>query len=127
MVPAVDCRQLDVTRCGGYTGWLRCADLANAAGVYVSGHCAPSLHAPVVAALPWLRHVEWFVDHARLEPCLVDGAPTVTDGALLVPDSPGTAWSCGRTRSAGARADRRLPAPQSPARHTAPSPGRLTR
>ena len=23
--PVVDCLQLDVTRCGGYTGWLRCA------------------------------------------------------------------------------------------------------
>jgi len=52
-------------------------------------HCAPSLHAPVAAALPELRHVEWFADHARLEPLLVDGAPPVEDGTLLVPDAPG--------------------------------------
>jgi L-alanine-DL-glutamate epimerase-like enolase superfamily enzyme len=89
LVPAVDCLQLDATRCGGYTGWLRCAALAAAAGLQVSAHCAPSLHAPVAAALPELRHVEWFADHARLEPLLVDGAPPVVDGALTLSESPG--------------------------------------
>jgi len=89
LAPAVDCLQLDVTRCGGYTGWLRCAALAAANGLQVSGHCAPSLHAPVAAALPELRHVEWFADHARLEPLLVEGAPTVEDGALVVSSAPG--------------------------------------
>ncbi|HEY4605557.1 MAG TPA: enolase C-terminal domain-like protein, partial [Blastococcus sp.] len=52
-------------------------------------HCAASLDAPVAAALPELRHVKWFADHARLEPLLVDGAPPVEDGAPLVPDAPG--------------------------------------
>jgi L-alanine-DL-glutamate epimerase-like enolase superfamily enzyme len=89
LTPVVDCLQLDVTRCGGYTGWLRCAALAAAAGLQVSGHCAPSLHVPVAAALPELRHVEWFADHARLEPLLVDGVPPVVDGALELPDGPG--------------------------------------
>lgn len=98
LVPVVDCLQLDVTRCGGYTGWLRCSALADAAGLQVSGHCAPSLHTPVAAALPQLRHVEWFADHARIEPLLVDGAPAVVDGALQVPTSPGH----GMTLSAGA-------------------------
>jgi L-alanine-DL-glutamate epimerase-like enolase superfamily enzyme len=36
-----------------------------------------------------LRHLEWFVDHARLEPLLVDGAPPVEDGALVVGSGPG--------------------------------------
>ena len=93
LTPAVDCLQLDVTRCGGYTGWLRCAALADAAGLQVSGHCAPSLHAPVAASLAQLRHVEGFADHARLEPLLVDGAPAVRDGALQVPDGPGHAMT----------------------------------
>jgi L-alanine-DL-glutamate epimerase-like enolase superfamily enzyme len=39
--------------------------------------------------LPELWHVEWFADHARLEPLLVDGAPAVRDGALEVPTGPG--------------------------------------
>jgi L-alanine-DL-glutamate epimerase-like enolase superfamily enzyme len=82
LLPVVDCLQLDVTRCGGYTGWLRGAALAAAANLDVSAHCAPSLHAPVAAAVANLRHVEWFVDHARLEPLLVDGAPSAKDGAL---------------------------------------------
>jgi len=71
------------------TGWLRCASLAAAAGLQVSAHCAPSLHAPVAAALPELRHVEWFADHARLEPLLVDGAPVVDGGHMTVPEGPG--------------------------------------
>jgi L-alanine-DL-glutamate epimerase-like enolase superfamily enzyme len=82
LLPVVDCLQLDATRCGGYTGWLRGASLADAAHLQVSAHCAPSLHAVVAASVPTLRHVEWFVDHARLEPQLLDGIPEVSDGAL---------------------------------------------
>ena len=89
LMPGVDCLQLDVTRCGGYTGWLRCAALAAAAGLEVSGHCAPALHAPVAAAAPRLRHVEWFADHARLEPLLADGVPPVVDGAMVPNRAPG--------------------------------------
>lgn len=79
---AVDCLQLDLTRCGGYSGFLDCAALAAARGLPVSAHCAPALHAPVAAAVPELRHVEWFIDHARLEPLLVEGACEVRDGLL---------------------------------------------
>jgi L-alanine-DL-glutamate epimerase-like enolase superfamily enzyme len=82
LCPVVDCLQLDVTRCGGYTGWRAAAAVAAAAGLDVSAHCAPSLHLPITAAVPNLRHVEWFADHARLEPELVDGVPAVIDGAL---------------------------------------------
>jgi L-alanine-DL-glutamate epimerase-like enolase superfamily enzyme len=82
LVPVVDCLQLDATRCGGYTGFLRGAALAQAHNLQVSAHCAPSLHACVCAAVPNLRHVEWFADHARLEPLLLDGIPDVRDGAL---------------------------------------------
>ncbi len=82
---AVDCLQIDVTRCGGYTVWLRAAALAGAHDLEVSGHCAPSLHAPVAAAVPNLRHVEYFHDHSRLEQMLFDGVP-VPDGGALVPD-----------------------------------------
>jgi L-alanine-DL-glutamate epimerase-like enolase superfamily enzyme len=86
---AVDCIQVDVTRCAGYTEWLRCAAIAAAHNLDISAHCAPSLHASVAAAVPNLRHVEWFADHARLEPLLVDGLPSVSGGALHLTDSPG--------------------------------------
>jgi L-alanine-DL-glutamate epimerase-like enolase superfamily enzyme len=82
LVPVLDCLQLDATRCGGYTGWLRAAALAQAANLQVSAHCAPGLHAWVAAAVPNLRHVEWFADHARLEPQLVNGTPQVSAGSL---------------------------------------------
>ena len=86
----VDCVQLDVTRCGGFTGWLRGAAVAQAHHLDVSAHCAPSLHAAVAGAAPNLRHVEWFIDHARLEPLLVDGLPAVREGKLCPdPDAPG--------------------------------------
>jgi L-alanine-DL-glutamate epimerase-like enolase superfamily enzyme len=64
LCPVVDCLQLDVTRCGGYTGWLRGAAVAQGHNLQISAHCAPALHAPVAAAAPNLRHVEWFIDHA---------------------------------------------------------------
>ena len=62
---AVDCLQVDVSRCGGITEWLRVAAVAAAARLEVSGHCAPHLHVHVAAATPNLRHLEWFHDHAR--------------------------------------------------------------
>jgi L-alanine-DL-glutamate epimerase-like enolase superfamily enzyme len=83
---AVDCLQADVTRCGGITVWLRAAALAQAAGLQISAHCAPHAHAHAVAAVPNLRHVEWFHDHVRVERLLFDGTldpggGSVTPGA----------------------------------------------
>lgn len=54
----VDCLQIDVTRCGGITEWVRAAALAAAHNLDVSGHCAPNLHAHVAATVPNLRHLE---------------------------------------------------------------------
>ncbi len=87
---AVDCLQIDVTRCGGFTSWLRAAAIAGANGLEVSAHCAPALHAQVGGAVPNLRHVEYFHDHSRLEHLLFDGVPVAVEGRL-VPDlgSPG--------------------------------------
>lgn len=82
---AVDVLQPDATRCGGITGFLRAGAVADAFGILVSAHTAPSLHAHVCAALPRVRHVEYFHDHARIEPMLFDGALR-TEGGLLRPD-----------------------------------------
>jgi L-alanine-DL-glutamate epimerase-like enolase superfamily enzyme len=71
---AVDCLQADVTRCGGITVWLRAAALAQSRGIDLSGHCAPHAHAHAAAAVPNLRHLEWFHDHVRIERVLFDGA-----------------------------------------------------
>lgn len=80
---AVDCLQADATRCGGITGWLRTAALAEAAGLQISGHCAPQVHAHAAAAVPNLRHVEWFHDHVRIEQHLFDGALSPEGGTVL--------------------------------------------
>ena len=79
---AVDCLQVDVTRCGGITDWLRVAAVAAGNGLDVSGHCAPNLHAHVAAAVPNLRHLEYFHDHVRIEGMLFDGALDPTGGEL---------------------------------------------
>ncbi|MGI8682686.1 MAG: enolase C-terminal domain-like protein [Mycobacteriales bacterium] len=83
---AVDCLQVDVTRCGGVTEFLRAAAVAAAANVSVSAHCAPSLHAHPATAVPNLRHLEYFHDHERIERLLFDGALVATRGSLT-PDT----------------------------------------
>jgi L-alanine-DL-glutamate epimerase-like enolase superfamily enzyme len=87
---AVDCLQLDVTRCGGITGILRAAAAAGARCVDVSGHCAPQLSAHALCAVPNLRHLEYFHDHERIERMAFDGV-LEPDGGALEPDrsSPG--------------------------------------
>ncbi|MFC6790703.1 MULTISPECIES: enolase C-terminal domain-like protein [Methylobacterium] len=84
-VGAVDVAQADVTRCGGYSGFLKIAALCEAAHLDLSGHCAPALHLPVAVAAPRFRHLEWFHDHVRIERMLFDGAPVPRDG-VITPD-----------------------------------------
>ena len=87
---AVDCLQIDATRCGGYTSWLRAAAIAGAHNLDVSAHCGPNLHAHVAGSVPNLRHVEYFHDHVRADPMLFDGLPVAVHGTLRPdPDSAG--------------------------------------
>jgi L-alanine-DL-glutamate epimerase-like enolase superfamily enzyme len=79
---AVDVLQADATRCGGVTGFLRVAALADARGFPLSAHCAPALHAHLGCACARMRHLEYFHDHARIEGMLFDGALTPENGEL---------------------------------------------
>jgi L-alanine-DL-glutamate epimerase-like enolase superfamily enzyme len=79
---AVDVLQADVSRCAGFTEWLRVAAVAAAHGLEISGHCAPSLHVHVACAVPNLRHLEYFVDHARLDRIAFDGVLDPRQGSL---------------------------------------------
>ena len=88
---AVDCLQADATRCGGITDWLRAAAVAAAHGLQISGHCAPNLHAHPAAAVPNVRHLEWFHDHVRIESMLFDGALDPSGGTV----GPGTGGAPG--------------------------------
>jgi L-alanine-DL-glutamate epimerase-like enolase superfamily enzyme len=82
---AVDVIQADATRCGGITGFLRAAAVADAATIPLSAHTAPALHLHVCCTAPRLRHIEWFHDHVRIEQMLFDGAPAAKDG-MIRPD-----------------------------------------
>ncbi|MBV8062499.1 MAG: hypothetical protein JOY51_02840 [Nevskia sp.] len=82
---AVDVLQADATRCG-YTGFLQAAALCASHGTPLSAHCAPAIHAPVCAAVPGLRHLEYFHDHQRIEAMFFDGVPQVQDGQLQLPE-----------------------------------------
>ncbi len=79
---AVDCLQVDLTRCGGVTEWLRAAAVAAGHHLQVSAHCAPNLHAHVAAAVPNIRHLEWFHDHVRIESMLFTGALDPAGGTV---------------------------------------------
>jgi L-alanine-DL-glutamate epimerase-like enolase superfamily enzyme len=79
---AVDCLQVDATRCGGLTEFLRAAALAQAHGLEISAHCAPHVHAAAAASVPNFRHLEWFHDHVRIEDMFFDGALDPTGGTV---------------------------------------------
>jgi L-alanine-DL-glutamate epimerase-like enolase superfamily enzyme len=79
---AVHVLQADATRCGGITGFLKAAALAEAWNTPLSAHTAPSLHVQVCTAVPAVVHIEYFHDHARIERVFFDGASTPCRGVL---------------------------------------------
>jgi L-alanine-DL-glutamate epimerase-like enolase superfamily enzyme len=99
---AVDVLQADATRCGGVSGFLEAAVLADAAGMPLSAHCAPSLHAVLGCTTERLRHLEYFHDHARIEADWFDGALTPDSNGNLTPDPerPGLGFSLRAERAA---------------------------
>jgi|SRR5579883_370915 L-alanine-DL-glutamate epimerase-like enolase superfamily enzyme len=84
---AVDVLQADATRCGGYTGFLEAAAIARGHGIPLSAHCAPTLHMHVACAVPGLRNIEYFFDHARIEQMFFDGFTPPRMGMLAPDDS----------------------------------------
>lgn len=80
---AVDVIQADATRCGGVTGFMDAAALADAHPIPLSAHCGPTIHMHLACAARPLRHVEYFHDHVRIESLLFDGfRPAASDGAM---------------------------------------------
>lgn len=79
---AVDVIQIDGTRCGGVTGFLLSAAVADAYHAPLSAHTAPSLHAHLCCAQPRARNVEYFHDHARIEDMLMEGCVRLSRGCL---------------------------------------------
>lgn len=79
---AADVVMPDVTRCGGYTGFLQAAEVCNAFSTPVSAHTAPQLGIHVCCAAPRVLHLEWFHDHVRTDRMLIDGTIEPVDGTL---------------------------------------------
>jgi L-alanine-DL-glutamate epimerase-like enolase superfamily enzyme len=79
---AVDCLQVDASRCCGITGFLRAAAACEVLAMPLSAHCAPALHLHPACAVGRIRHIEYFHDHVRIERLLFDGAVPPVGGAL---------------------------------------------
>src|SRR5438270_2023716 len=79
---AVDVLQADVTRCGGFTGFLQVAALCQAHHVPLSTHTAPALHAHVACSVAPFKNLEYFHDHVHIERMLFDGLPQLAHGEL---------------------------------------------
>ena len=82
---AVDVLQADATRCAGITGFLNAAALCLSHSLPLSAHTAPSVHAHVCCAVPSVRHLEYFHDHARIENMFFEGVIQPVNG-MLHPD-----------------------------------------
>src|SRR3954451_15168957 len=79
---AVDVLQADPTRCGGVSGSLRAAAVADAFNLPLSAHTAPAIHAPLCCAATRAMNLEYFHDHVRIERLLFDGPVDPVGGAL---------------------------------------------
>jgi len=82
---AVDVLQVDVTRCGGITNFLKVSDLAEVCHLPLSAHTCPSIHASLGCSAVPAMNVEYFFDHQRIEAMLFDGAARARNG-ILRPD-----------------------------------------
>lgn len=79
---AVDVLQADASRCGGITGFLAVAKLAEAFQIPLSSHCCPALHLHAACSLNNMLHLEYFHDHVRIENMLFEGVSQAQDGFL---------------------------------------------
>lgn len=82
--------QTDALVCGGITEWLRIAATAASYGVVMCPHWFHDVHAPLVAATPNARYVEFFADDQVLNfRRLVDRQLAHRNGRVQLHDGPG--------------------------------------
>jgi L-alanine-DL-glutamate epimerase-like enolase superfamily enzyme len=86
--------QVDVSRIGGITPWLKVAHLAEAFNVVVCPHFLMEIHVSLVAAVPNGRYVE----HIPQLRAVTTEQIQILDGRAVAPDRPGLgiAWDRGR-------------------------------
>jgi L-alanine-DL-glutamate epimerase-like enolase superfamily enzyme len=129
---AAEVLQTDAAVCGGISEWRRIAATASSHGVTLCPHWFHDLHAPLVAATPNARYVEFFVDDQVLNfRRLIDGQLAFENGDLILRKGPGLGfdfdekavrryaldrsrpWTTRRARASGRRI-----APAAPARRS---------
>jgi L-alanine-DL-glutamate epimerase-like enolase superfamily enzyme len=82
--------QTDACVCGGITEWRRIAAMAAGYGVTVCPHWFHDVHAPLVAATPNARYVEFFPDDQVLNfRRLIDRQLAHENGELILHPAPG--------------------------------------
>ncbi len=82
--------QSDAAVCGGISEWRKIAAYADCRGVTVSPHWFHDLHAPLVAATPNARFVEFFTDDQVLNfRRLINNQLQLRDGRVVLRQSPG--------------------------------------
>jgi L-alanine-DL-glutamate epimerase-like enolase superfamily enzyme len=86
--------QTDAAVCGGITEWRRIAAMAAGYAVPLYPHWFHDLHAPLVAATPNARMVEFFPDNQVLNfRALLDRQLDFRDGRLTLHQSPGLGFA----------------------------------
>ncbi len=86
--------QADAAVCGGISEWRRIAAHAGSCGVTVSPHWFHDLHAPLVAATPNARYVEYFPDDQVLNfRRLIDNQLEARGGYLVLRQTPGLGFT----------------------------------
>ena len=82
--------QTDALVCGGITEWKRIAATAASYGVVMCPHWFHDVHAPLVAATPNARYVEFFMDDQVLNfRRLIDRQLTHRSGRVYLHQTPG--------------------------------------
>ncbi len=99
--------QTDAVVCGGITEWKRIAAMAAGYGVTMCPHWFHDVHAPLVAATPNARYVEFFIDDQVLNfRRLVDKQLQHKDGNLILHQTPGLGFNFDESAVAGYALDR---------------------
>jgi L-alanine-DL-glutamate epimerase-like enolase superfamily enzyme len=82
---AADIAIIDLGRIGGITPWRCVAALAQAHHVPVCGHVLPEVHVHLLASIP----NGYLVEYVPRSAGILQSMPTLEDGCLVAPQSPG--------------------------------------
>jgi L-alanine-DL-glutamate epimerase-like enolase superfamily enzyme len=86
---AVDILQMDVTKCGGITEWMKIAAIAQAWNIPFAPHAMHYAHMHVVSAAPNGLMLENLFMHQKINDLLMVDPPLPKNGFLKIPDKPG--------------------------------------